>query len=405
MTQYSLLKMRHRIYNNKGEYSHNYEKLRNLIFNYLTVIKDISSQLYYKSEEDFNEDEDKIVDNIYNYVIENAEADYLQDFNFSKSFIKNKILQLYQLINRDKDSFVNMRLKNNYYFRIYENNMVTSVLNQGMIMTGKQFNHIRLDFYDPYDPLSIHRLQFNMKSKAQRYDIDVYYKKKIQDVQEDKSETTSIFYDDNGIAIVTGKKQYYFDFKEFKSQFESYYLELDDKDSIMRQFYDQRLNALYVFIRKIYHHIILKQNTKTIVIYDNNYSNNEDVDIDDLNSGDHFSQIFNNIIYYLSKAYMIEVKRYRLNEDVIKYVPIFNMNVLREQNVKIQNVDVEENERQVIFNQTKEHIIPVVLNAAFNLKRHYEKDFKIDESRYDYTESTLEQFIDTPDLHLSMQYK
>lgn len=405
MTEYSIMKLRQHVYKDDQRNFDNYERLHHLITNYMTIRREIASALDRKMKNNENEiDEEKFTNEMYDQIIEVADLDFFQYFNLSKSYIERIINQNIQLAKKDPDINFKVAINKDYYLRLYESDVMKRLLNRGMIVFNKTFNSVVLNFYDPYDPLSIQRIQMEMSNKYKKHNIDIYYKKKIQDVQKNKKDVASIFYDNNGIAIVTGQNQYYFDFKDFKNQFEACYLELNNKESMLRHFYDRQVNKLYVFLSKIYHHIILKQEIETLVIYDNNYINNSNVDIDDLNEKDHFSQIFTDMIYYLSNAYMINVKRYRLNEDIVKYVPIFNMNVLRDQNVKIQNVDVEENERQVIFDQTKEHIIPVVLNAAFNLKRHYEKDFEIDESRYEYKESDFNHLVDTRDVYLGIEY-
>lgn len=128
--------------------------------------------------------------------------------------------------------------------------------------------------------------------------------------------------------------------------------------------YSHMLNNIYNLADLIINKYGKNKKVQSIISY--NYNDNDKLQC--------FNYFFDKMIHYLAQSNNMNIKNYNLNSQILLYVQSFENKLLMKQNMKHELSQIKD-QVEVIYDKNKDFYLPIVVNAAFNLQRHYNKDY------------------------------
>ena len=355
MNGYSYLTIRDYIFKNKhGIFE--YTKCMMLFSDFESILKSVLNLLR-------NDDELNDINSIYQYMYDN---NFNQVKNYNVDIVKDIIQQGLHIYN-DKISDDNIRfvIKNRYINNSF-NKFHTILLND-------QYYNLKFNIFRNSNDLDIKDIAFNKNYDFDKFPIDITFRKKIdQNYQSIKHKNLSIYFDQYQLSFVIGEEYYLLNIKDvidFTYQVMNN-LNSDNNDLKIKAElgYYYMLNNIYDIANLIINNYGKNQKIETVIKY--NYEN----DIQNFNKIRYFYYLFDEMINYLAKSNKMNVKTYNLDKQILLYVQSFENKSLKKQNIQLDLTEIN-NDIESIYNYKKDKVLPIVSNAAFNLQRHYNKDY------------------------------
>lgn len=355
MNGYSYLTIRDYIFKNKhGIFE--YTKCMMLFSDFESILKSVLNLLR-------NDDELNDINSIYQYMYDN---NFNQVKNYNVDIVKDIIQQgLYIYNDKISDDNIRFVIKNRYINNSF-NKFHTILLND-------QYYNLKFNIFRNSNDLDIKDIAFNKNYDFDKFPIDITFRKKIdQNYQSIKNKNLSIYFDQYQISFVIGGEYYLLNIKDvidFTYQVMNN-LNSDNNDLKIKAElgYYYMLNNIYDIANLIINNYGKNQKIESVIKY--NYEN----DIQNFDKIRYFYYLFDEMINYLAKSNKMTVKTYNLDKQILLYVQSFENKSLKKQNIQLDLTEIN-NGIESIYNYKKDKILPVVSNAAFNLQRHYNKDY------------------------------
>lgn len=355
MNGYSYLTIRDYIFKNKhGIFE--YTKCMMLFSDFESILKSVLNLLR-------NDDELNDINSIYQYMYDN---NFNQVKNYNVDIVKDIIQQgLYIYNDKISDDNIRFVIKNRYINNNF-NKFHTILLND-------QYYNLKFNIFRNSNDLDIKDIAFNKNYDFDKFPIDITFRKKIdQNYQSIKNKNLSIYFDQYQISFVIGGEYYLLNIKDvidFTYQVMNN-LNSDNNDLKIKAElgYYYMLNNIYDIANLIINNYGKNQKIESVIKY--NYEN----DIQNFDKIRYFYYLFDEMINYLAKSNKMTVKTYNLDKQILLYVQSFENKSLKKQNIQLDLTEIN-NGIESIYNYKKDKILPVVSNAAFNLQRHYNKDY------------------------------
>lgn len=355
MNGYSYLTIRDYIFKNKhGIFE--YTKCMMLFSDFESILKSVLNLLR-------NDDELNDINSIYQYMYDN---NFNQVKNYNVDIVKDIIQQgLYIYNDKISDDNIRFVIKNRYINNSF-NKFHTILLND-------QYYNLKFNIFRNSNDLDIKDIAFNKNYDFDKFPIDITFRKKIdQNYQSIKNKNLSIYFDQYQISFVIGGEYYLLNIKDvidFTYQVMNN-LNSDNNDLKIKAElgYYYMLNNIYDIANLIINNYGKNQKIESVIKY--NYEN----DIQNFDQIRYFYYLFDEMINYLAKSNKMTVKTYNLDKQILLYVQSFENKSLKKQNIQLYLTEIN-NGIESIYNYKKDKVLPVVSNAAFNLQRHYNKDY------------------------------
>ena len=357
MSKYSYLTIKDYIFKNKDGIL-DYSKCIMLIEDFNSILK---YSMLILEDESLNQDENLIYDLIknngrYGQIVKDYNNDIIKD-------IINKAINMYNngiISDQLKDINIKYTIKNKY---IYNN-----LLDTHNILLKDQYHNLSFKFFRNANNALIKDIKIYNKYDQNKVTFDITYKTLNNDYDKIDNNNLSIYYDMYNLSFVIGSDYYIINIEDIVNFTYEIMVNLNIENKnlkILSEFgYYSMLNNIYNLADLIINKYGKDNKVQTIISYNH----------DDNNKLQYFYKILDKMINYLAQSNNINVKKYNINSQVLSYVESFKNKLLMKQNIKPELSQLKDG-IEVFYNYEKDKYLPIVANAAFNLQKHYNKNY------------------------------
>lgn len=357
MSKYSYLTIKDYIFKNKDGIL-DYSKCIMLIEDFNSILK---YSMLILEDESLNQDENLIYDLIknngrYGQIVKDYNNDIIKD-------IINKAINMYNngiISDQLKDINIKYTIKNKY---IYNN-----LLDTHNILLKDQYHNLSFKFFRNANNALIKDIKIYNKYDQNKVTFDITYKTLNNDYDKIDNNNLSIYYDMYNLSFVIGSDYYIINIEDIVNFTYEIMVNLNIENKnlkILSEFgYYSMLNNIYNLADLIINKYGKDNKVQAIISYNH----------DDNNKLQYFYKILDKMINYLAQSNNINVKKYNINSQVLSYVESFKNKLLMKQNIKPELSQLKDG-IEVFYNYEKDKYLPIVANAAFNLQKHYNKNY------------------------------
>lgn len=331
----------------------------------LILIEDFNSILKYTmlilEDEKLQQDENKI----YNQFKNNDRYSQINK-DYNKDIIKDIIIKA---INMHNNGITSDQLRNiDIKYIIKDKYIYNNLTDSHNIILKKQYHNLSFKFLKNANESFIKDIKLHSQYDHDKVTFDITYKTLNNDSDKTNNNNLSIYYDMYNLSFVIGSDYYIINIEDIVNFTYEVMTNLSNENKnlkILSEFgYYYVLNNIYNLANLIINKYGKNKKVQTIISYNHN----------DNDTLQYFYKILDQMIDYLAQSNNMNIKKYKINSQILSYVESFENKLLMKQNIKPELSQLKDG-IEVFYNYKEDKYLPIVANAAFNLQKHYNKNY------------------------------